>query len=40
MALSDIVKASDEDLEALYPGESEDDAAGRLLAARRRRRWW
>ena len=30
--LSDIVKASDEDLEALYPGESEADAAGRLLA--------
>jgi fructokinase len=32
VALSDIVKASDEDLEALYPGESEDDAAARLLA--------
>ena len=31
-ALSDIVKASDEDLEALYPGESEAAAAGRLLA--------
>jgi fructokinase len=30
--LSDIVKASDEDLEALYPGESEADAAGLLLA--------
>ena len=29
--LSDIVKASDEDLEALYPGESEAAAAGRLL---------
>ena len=32
VALSDIVKASDEDLQALYPGESEDDAAARLLA--------
>jgi fructokinase len=32
VALSDIVKASDEDLEALYPGESEDAAAERLLA--------
>ena len=32
VALSDIVKASDEDLEALYPGESEADAAERLLA--------
>jgi fructokinase len=32
VALSDIVKASDEDLEALYPGESQDDAAARLLA--------
>jgi fructokinase len=31
VALSDIVKASDEDLEALYPGESEDDAAARLM---------
>jgi fructokinase len=31
VALSDIVKASDEDLEALYPGEYEDDAAARLL---------
>ena len=30
--LSDIVKASDEDLEALYPGESEAAAAQRLLA--------
>jgi fructokinase len=29
--LSDIVKASDEDLEALYPDESEAAAAGRLL---------
>jgi fructokinase len=29
--LSDLVKASDEDLEALYPGESEAAAAGRLL---------
>src|SRR5262245_47226120 len=32
VALSDIVKASDEDLEALYPGESEAAAAERLLA--------
>jgi fructokinase len=32
VALSDIVKASDEDLEALYPGESLSSAAGRLLA--------
>ena len=32
VALSDIVKASDEDLEALYPGVYEDDAAARLLA--------
>jgi fructokinase len=30
--LSDIVKASDEDLEALYPGDSEAAAAARLLA--------
>ncbi|MBF4769093.1 carbohydrate kinase [Nocardioides agariphilus] len=30
--LSDIVKASDEDLEALYPGESEAAACERLLA--------
>ena len=30
--LSDIVKASDEDLEALYPGESEAAAAEHLLA--------
>ncbi len=29
--LSDLVKASDEDLEALYPGESEEAAARRLL---------
>jgi fructokinase len=32
VALSDIVKASDEDLEALYPGDSEAAAAQRLLA--------
>jgi fructokinase len=32
VALTDIVKASDEDLEALYPGESEAAAAARLLA--------
>ena len=32
VGLSDIVKASDEDLEALYPGESEAAAAERLLA--------
>ncbi len=32
VALSDIVKASDEDLEALYPGESEAAAAALLLA--------
>ena len=31
VALSDLVKASDEDLEALYPGLSVGDAAGRLL---------
>ncbi len=30
--LSDLVKASDEDLEALYPGESEATACERLLA--------
>ena len=34
VALSDIVKASDEDLEALYPGESEDDAAAPAPRAR------
>ena len=32
VALSDLVKASDEDLEALYPGESEAAAAARLLS--------
>ncbi len=32
VALADVVKASDEDLEALYPGESEAAAARRLLA--------
>jgi fructokinase len=32
VGLSDLVKASDEDLEALYPGESEAAAAARLLA--------
>jgi len=32
VALADLVKASDEDLEALYPGESEAAAAQRLLA--------
>jgi fructokinase len=31
VALSDLVKASDEDLEALYPGDSEAAAAQRLL---------
>jgi fructokinase len=31
VSLSDLVKASDEDLEALYPGESEAAAAERLL---------
>ena len=32
VALTDLVKASDEDLEALYPGDSEAAAAERLLA--------
>jgi fructokinase len=31
VALCDLVKASDEDLESLYPGLSLEDAAGRLL---------
>lgn len=31
-ALADLVKASDEDLEVLYPGEPVDRAVGRLLA--------
>ncbi|MFD4029833.1 carbohydrate kinase [Streptomyces sp. NPDC058637] len=32
VALSDVVKASDEDLEWLYPGEAPEDVAGRWLA--------
>jgi fructokinase len=31
VALADLVKASDEDLEALYPGASVEDSVGRLL---------
>ena len=40
VAVADLVKASDEDLEALYPRRTPSSAAARLLGARARRPWW